>query len=342
MGLIASAIFLVIIGGILNGSFAIPMKHMPHIKQEKLWFVFSWWAYLIIPIATFLILDHNFINIILCVAPSYIYVPLLGGLLWGLGMICMCFAFKHIGIGVVFVINIGIGTAGGALLPLIFIHPNRFLTFFGLFIVAGVILFIIGVISAGIAAKIRDDIKRTTLSNKNNLRPLLGIILSILAGISSAFQGFSYAYSASGFQTGKLLSSNSHLVVGNLPWLLIFLGGFLPYMIYFLIASLKRKSFGTTPDNRVSFKYHLMIFVMALLFFECALFYGKATLLIGALGPIIIWPIYMVFIVLTSNFWSFKYGEWKGSSALSKSIMAFAISVQIVAVVILAYAATLA
>jgi len=337
MEIIITSIVLVIIGGALNGSFAIPMKHMPNIKEDKLWFVFSWWGFLIIPLITFFILDSNFIKIIFLVPPSYIIIPLLGGIFWGFGMIFMSLAFRYIGIGAVFVINIGIGTAGGALLPLVFIHPDKLFTTFGGLITIGVILFIIGVISASIAAKIRD--KAANDKDMSSNHSIKGVIFSIIAGFTSAFQGFSYAYGASGYLTENLLSQHNSLLLTNLPWCLIFVGGFFPYMIYFLIQSKKKKATSQKSEYKISFINHILIVIMGLLYFECVIFYSKATLLLGALGPIIIWPIYMVFIVITSNFWGFMYGEWKGSPARSRKIILSAIGCQLIAVAVLAIAA---
>jgi len=255
MIVVLSSIILVILAGASNGSFATPVKHLHHLPQEKLWYIFSFWGFLIVPVVTFALISSDFIKISLMVNWSYILVPLIGGAIWGVGMVLFSLALRYIGIGVAFMINIGLATALGTLFPLMLLSYKPTSIQFKILIAIGIILFITGVVLSGQAAKKRDKVKK--LSQKSHeSKALLGIILTIFTGISSAIQGTSFAYSVQGYlQLDQ--SEHSSLLLTSLPWLWLFLGAFIPYALYFAYVNFKQKP--TTDANskiKVNLKSH--------------------------------------------------------------------------------------
>jgi len=77
---------------------------------------------------------------------------------------------------------------------------------------------------------------------------------------------------------------------------------------------------------------------MSILFFECVLIFGYASGLLGDFGPIIGFPIFMVFIILSSNFWGMKHGKWYGANQKTIKKMITSIFILKIAVIILATA----
>lgn len=332
MEILGVAIIMVIIGGMLNGTFAIPGKFIKTLGEDRMWFYVSIWAYLVVPFVTLWILYPHFIHALFEVSPSYIVAAFVGGAVWGVGMIFCLLGFRYVGLSVTYAINIGMGTAGGSILPLLFMHRSKLNTMFGHIIILGVGIFIIGIIFAALAAKERDANKNSS-SGKNHSK--IGIMCAILAGIGSMTQGYVFAYSTSGFLNSPHLQHVSVLVRSNLPWIWIFLGGLFPNVIYFGIVARRKKAVTVCKSG---LKGHiisqLLIIIMAILFFECLILYGFAAGLIGSVGPIIAYPIFMVFIVLTSNFWGFKFGEWHGASKKARFLICIAISVLVLAVIL--------
>ena len=89
----------------------------------------------------------------------------------------------------------------------------------------------------------------------------------------------------------------------------------------------------TLPDTR---KYFLFGVIMGLCVFGSMVIYSKASQIIGELGPVVGWPLYMIFIILTANFWGYIHGEWKGVSKRVAFVMFSGIALLVVAVVNLA------
>ncbi len=336
------AIIFVIVAGILNGSFAFPTKYMSKWQEENIWLVYSLWGFLIIPLLTLLYLSPNVLTIFEYTPAHILWVLFGGGLIFGIGMICFAISFRLLGLGLAFVVNIGIGTAGGAMLPLIIMHPGDILTPFGITEMSGIVLFIIGVIIAAIAGKTRDKNKPATAESRIKVTKhshIIGIVLCIIAGFASAIEGFTYAYCVPAMKMiGIHYLHIRPLAAINAPWLGIFAAAFIPYFIYFLVLSIKNKSLHNVVRLDTS-KYWLWQIVMGIFYFICMIFYSKASMVLGKLGPVIAWPMFMIFIVITSNFWGWQQKEWKACGKKAASLMSVSLLFLIIAVVAFAFAA---
>ena len=327
---ILTALLFAILAGAINGSFVAPINYIKT-SPIKVWFYFSFWGFVIVPLATFFLVDPQFYHLLFQVPLEAVLVPLVAGFIWGVGMICLSIALKYIGIAVAFVINIGIATAGGALIPLIFFPQQAVSALFMFLIVTAVVFLLAGVLYAGVAANQREKERRHNMqANSTHKTAMLAVLITVFAGISSAFQGAGYAYALSYYEALAPMM-NKTFILAILPWFFVFLGGFTPYMLYFAILNIKRKD----QQERLTLKSHLLISLMAIMFFESTVSYAKASAILGALGPIIAWPLFMIFIILVSNLWGVKYKEWQGASKASKAKMIFAIGLLILAIIIL-------
>jgi len=230
------AILLIVLAGSLNGSYTTPMKFIHGKTENQIWLHFAIWAYLLIPLITFLILDHKFLEYYFLLPTKYTLIALIGGMIWGIGMVCFSLAFKHIGIGVAFAINVSLGTAGAALLPLLLLHTDKIFSLFGLFVILGVAAFILGVVFISQACTERDRYKE---QDHHSISYKVGIIFAICAGLGSMSQGLSFAYTSVAFTNASELQDISLFVRSNLQWFLLFVGAFVPYLLYFLYSSEK-------------------------------------------------------------------------------------------------------
>ncbi len=67
------------------------------------------------------------------------------------------------------------------------------------------------------------------------------------------------------------------------------------------------------------------------------LFCQAQALIGGDLAPTIAWPLFMIFIVLTANFWSFVHGEWNGAGAKAKKLITSSLVLFIAAVIVFGF-----
>lgn len=336
-----SAVLLTLIAGVANGSFALPTKYVTSWNFENIWLNYSFWAFLILPWATILILDPHVFSVYR-LAPSYLIVLIMaGGFLFGIGQICFAQALNMIGLGLGFAINIGLATGLGFLLPLLTLHRAQLFTDVGLATLLGLVFIIIGLVLSFIAGQRRDQRMKilNAASSKPQSRYALGIFLAILAGLCSAEQNFTFALT-SHLPKLAMVTGIDSLASAIIIWPPFMTCCFIPYAIYMLIKHSKNNSFWLYREPG-TLSNLLLCVVMAILWFGSLILYSKSAQLIGKLGPIIAWPLFMVLTILTSHFWGWRHHEWAGYKASIKRLALFSMSSLVIAVIILAYSATL-
>ncbi len=337
---ILTALVLCIIAGFINGSFATPTKWMTKWKEENIWLGFGLFGYFILPLVTILVLAPNIFSDISLVSSNYIWILILGGLAWGIGQVFFALAFRMIGLGINFVINIAFGTAGGALIPLLW-HRGLIGTTYSYLQLLGVIIFIVAVIlgatagAARIKAK-KENTKREEHGSKHTLLLVLGIIFAILAGLGSMAQGSSFAFSNPQLLSAATGHGASALASGTISFVIVFLAAGVPNVIFFLVKNIQNKSLSkfSTPGTG---KYWFYLVLMAIGAWGSVVLFCKANLVIGGdLAVTIAWPLFMVFIILTANFWSFVSGEWKNAGGKAVKMISTSIALFVVAVIVFA------
>ncbi|MBN1283646.1 MAG: hypothetical protein JXA24_07750 [Proteobacteria bacterium] len=347
MHLIIMALVLVLVAGFINGSFAAPMKYMVRWEEENTWFAFSFWGFLILPWLSILVMGHDVIAVVKALPPNVLVAMIAGGIAFGLGQIAFALSFRYVGIGLAFVINISMGTAGSALIPILW-HKGVMGTPYSYAQLIGIAIFILAVLLGTAAGAARDRNKAGAQEAEGRTKKIepgklvLGVVLAIIAGAGSVAQGVSYIWAnpsvskiaVDEFGQGKLAS-------GVIAWVVIFSSAWIPYVIYFLALNVKRRSFSKLALPGTG-KYWLLAVLMGVGFWGSLIFFSKASQEIGGdLAPTIAWPLFMVFIILTSNLWSWKSGEWKGAGRSAGIRMLASLALFVAAIAVFSYSGTL-
>jgi L-rhamnose-H+ transport protein len=333
------AFFLFCLAGIINGSYAFPLKSIKGWQFENIFLNYAVWAFLILPWLFFFILYPHALDVYQQASIRDIGILLIGGLLFGVGQICFTLALRMIGLGLSFVLNIGIGTGLGFLAPLVFLHSHQLATAFGLVTILGTVLIIAGLIFCFVAGRHRNRKQhKTSPFKKENYLP--GVMLAATAGIFSAGQNFTFASTAS-MQTLALHLGVSSLAAANVIWPMFLLFASIPYIAYMLYLHKKEQSFQVY-QWRTSVRYIPIAFVMGLFWYGSLILYSLGSHYIGKLGPVIGWPLFMVTIILTSNFWGWRHGEWTAVGRKIFRQFKWGIGLLVIAVVVLALSVMLA
>ncbi len=346
------ALVLVLIAGFINGSFAAPVKYMHRWKEENVWLIFSLWGFLLLPWISILVMAPQVGSALRTLPPELVWTMLLGGAAFGIGQIAFATSFRYIGLGLAFVINISMGTAGSALIPILW-HQGVMGTSYSYVQLGGIFFFIVAVCLGAAAGAARDRYKRSALGQEwpahgegpRKIAPgrvLLGISLAIIAGLGSIGQGVTYIWvNPSVSHIAMQQFGIKGLAASTIAWVLIFSAAWVPYVLYFLILNLKNKSLPCTLTPRTGL-YWLLTICMGVGFWGSLIFFSKASNVIGGdLAPTIAWPLFMVFIILTSNFWGWKSGEWKGAGRMAGRRMGISLILFVIAIVVFSYSSKL-
>lgn len=331
------ALLLVFLAGSINGSFATLSKHMPKWNFENIWLQYSIWAFIILPWLTIFILVPNIFQILHATPMYYLTIIIAGGTLFGLGQIGFALAINMIGIGLAFTICLGLSMSLGSLLPLILQHTNKIFTMNGLLTLLGTSLALLGLIAVSYAGHLRDQSKKSFFSRESHSKHfyLLGIFFATLAGLFSALQNLSFSLTAP-MHTIALHLNARPLGADNIIWPLFLTFSFIPYALYMLFLHKKNRSFHHYRTKQTA-HYFLFSLVMGLFWFSSIILYSKSSKLIGSLGPVIIWPLFMTLIILTSFFVSLWYKEWETNNKRIKKIVWSGIGLLILAILFFSY-----
>lgn len=349
MEFILIPLLFVLFAGFINGSFAAPMKYMVKWEEENIWLVFSIWGFLLLPWISILVMAPETFNVVAAIPPKLLWTIILGGIGFGLGQIAFALSFRYIGIGLAFVINISMGTSGSALIPLIW-HKGIMGTAYSYAQIVGIVIFILAV-SLGTAAGAARDRQKRTAENEmgkgqtKKIRPgmlLLGFVLAVVAGAGSVSQGVTYIWANP--TVSKIAAENfqiSSLASDTITWVIIFTAAWIPYMIYFLTRCITNKNLSNIFASG-SEKYWFLTIFMGVGFWGSLIFFSKASEAIGGdLAPTVAWPLFMVFIILTSNFWSWKSGEWDHAGSKAFARMTVSLALFVLAIVAFSYSSSL-
>ncbi len=71
------------------------------------------------------------------------------------------------------------------------------------------------------------------------------------------------------------------------------------------------------------------------------MFFSEASIVVGGnLAPMITWPLFMVFIILVSNFWGWVTGEWKNAGRKAISYIWLSVVVFVIAIIVFSISST--
>jgi L-rhamnose-H+ transport protein len=322
------AFALAITAGILNGSYAFPLRYIKHTRDNQIWSLFSILTFLISPWLVLFFLDRHGLKVLYHLPLSIVIFLLIGGLFFGIGMVLFTLSLKYIGMGVSFILNISINTVTVSLAPLIFLDPNKLHSKIGMLEIIAMIIFIIGVI---LSAKSVIERKQKVKIVNDTRRVMMGIVFGITSGLFTAAQGVSYSCTLPVITHIILAAGNSAIFAANLGWVYIFNAAFLPYFLYFTYKQPRRD----IPTKFCANNYFFLI-LMAVCYYSSLILFSYATVMVGNLGAIICWPLFMISIILTSNFWGLVSGEWKNAETDSITYAVLSIAALITAMLVLA------
>src|SRR6266481_9615829 len=187
-GNVVSALAVVILAGILNGSFAAPMKRITGWQWENSWLVFAVSGLLVLPwIITFATVPR-LASTYAGASPSTLVKVILFGLLWGVGATLFGLGISRVGLALGFALILGITASFGSLLPLAILHPEQLAAKRGLALLVGTVVMLLGLVFLALAGRARER----DLGTGNHVRSgfTVGLIVCIFSGIFSSMLNF--------------------------------------------------------------------------------------------------------------------------------------------------------
>ena len=301
---------MVTLGGILQGSFAAPMKRMWAWRWENTWLLFALFGLLVLPWMIDFATVPNVANVYAGTAPSTLIKVFLFGLLWGVGSTLFGLAINRVGMALGFALILGITSSFGSLIPMAILHSEQLLTKRGLALIAGSAVMILGLVFLALGGRVREH----DLGTGNGARSgfAVGLVLCVFSGIFSSMMNFSFVFGDE-LRVRALQSGASNAMASNSIWALTLTGGFVVNFLYCVYLLNTNRTWSVFREGNPS-GYWLLGILMGMLWFGGTVLYGIGAASLGALGGIIGWPIFMTVDIIGALFWGAVSGEWRGAS----------------------------
>lgn len=327
----ASGLLILILAGVLNASFTLPMKYTRRWAWENTWLAWSLIALLLLPVVvTWSTVPH--LSEIYHSAGAGIVLEVVGfGAGWGVAQVFFGLAVNAIGIALTFSLVLGTSAAVGTLVPLLRLHPERLNTPAGHGVLAGVLLVIAGVLVCAIAGRKRENALKSNEGPQSSAT--LGLLLAILCGFGASFVNLGLAFGTPLIYSARLFGANA-LNASNAVWMPLMLAGAVPNVLYCAWLLEKNRTGNRFANGGLS--HWGLTFAMAAFWFGSTLLYGLSTVRLGAWGPVLGWPLFMSLIVITASLLGMFTGEWKDSGAAPLRIQWTGVALLVVAVFVLA------
>ncbi|MFG6685798.1 L-rhamnose/proton symporter RhaT [Mariniflexile sp. HNIBRBA6329] len=230
------------VGGISAASCYLPSTKTKGWSWNTFWLAQSIFAWLIVPTVLAWLTVPNFFSIIAEAPSKPFWMALFLGGIYGFGGMSFGKAINHIGYSLTYTIAIGISAVVGTIMPLmVFGGLGDFFTKPGGGIVLlGMLLSIVGVIICGWAGfKKEKDLDADKL-NKAGFNMMLGLGLTIIAGVLSGVFNLSLEY---GQPIADMAAENgAGQFEGNAKLVVSTLGCFIVNFIWYIIVGFKQKT----------------------------------------------------------------------------------------------------
>ena len=222
---------LVVVGGIMQGTYFLGLKYVNPWKWENIWALYAVFALLVLPIGLAVITVPHLGEMLGHTPSSALTMVFLYGAGWGIGSVLSGLGVALMGMAMGVSVLLGVTAAIGTFVPLVVNTPQLVFTPKGLLVILSVITLLVGVWLAAVAGKKRDEsISAQPVSlEKGSFRT--GLLICVFSGIFSAMINMAFAFSQpmvkAGLETG---ATNSGAL--NAVWMVALAGGFIANGIY--------------------------------------------------------------------------------------------------------------
>jgi len=315
-----------------------PQKKVTGWSWQTYWLAQAFICWLVLPlVVAYLTIPQ--LALVLKEAPaSAMQNSFLLGMGYGVGGTAFGIAIRYVGFSLTYAIAVGISCVLGTLLPpLVNNTLSDVLKGNGAeFLLTGVAMGAMGIALCGIAGRSKEKDIEKRQNDKAEFSLAKGLPLCFLAGVLSALYGFSLdqgqplaevaaKYGAGNFQ-------------GNVIYIFSNIGAFATTLLYCLYLHIKEKTwrqYASSPGQSLPLNY-FMSALTGLLWYGQFFFYGLGHVRMGNY-KFTSWAIHMIMLVLLSALAGLLMKEWKNSSYKTKRWLFSAISILIIAVLLLTY-----
>ncbi len=307
----SAGLFLLLIAGVMQGAFPLPMKFAGKWKWEHLWGWYSVLAFIVLPfVMAWLTVPH--LGQVYGNAPKPALWEIAAfGIFWGCGSVLYGLGIDALGMALGFSIMTALTTALGALVPLAVLTPDLLWRRNGLLIMAGNVVTMAGVVVCALAGEQRDrlrgGVEPAIIGRRRSFAAAL--VICVAGGALSAMFNFGYAFGQPLVRSATALGATPDDAL-NAVWLVMLPAGGLINLAYCTHLMRKNRSGSLLLSGRTA--EWSSGAVMAILWTGSVIVYGWGANALGRLGSTLGWSLWNAILIVTTVMCGLLTREWHG------------------------------
>ncbi|HEX4022145.1 MAG TPA: L-rhamnose/proton symporter RhaT [Acidobacteriaceae bacterium] len=323
----------IILGGLMEGLFTLPVKITPKWSWENIWGAGSLCALILVPGPLLLITVPHFQNVYAAAPSAAILWAILFGAGWGLGGIFFGLGVSALGLSLGTSLIMGLVAIGGSVVPLLLQHRDQLFGKSGAALLSGIGIMILGLALCARAGSLKTATGASSKTGSFSPAFSLGLFYCIAAGLLSALVNFALIFGAP-IANPAIAQGLDAATANNAVWALVFAANYLVNLGYCFYLGFRKQTLVKffLPGTG---SYWILAMVMGLLWAGGIVVYGRGASMEGIYGPVFGFPIMLIASILTGNFTGAILAEWRGAPARAKRTMQWSVAIMIVAIVTL-------
>src|SRR5258708_29862970 len=230
-GSVVWGLAVVVLAGIVQGSFAAPMKRMSAWRWENTWLLFALSGLIILPWIIAFAIGPNLLEVYSGGSTATLIKVVLFGLLWGAGATLFGLGISRVGLALGFALILGITASFGSLIPMAILHPEELFLKRGVALIVGTIIMVLGLVFLALAGRTREHDLGTSGGARSSFTG--GRLICILSVLFSSMFDFSFVFGDE-LRLHALQAGASNAMAANPIWALTVTGGFVSNFLYCL------------------------------------------------------------------------------------------------------------
>lgn len=312
-----------------------PQKKIKHWSWQTYWLAQAFVCWLILPVVIALCTIPQLWQVLQEAPQSAMWKSFLLGMGYGIGGTAFGIAIRYVGFSLTYAVSVGISCVFGTLLPALLKgnFSEVVSSIGGNYIIWGIVLGATGILVCGIAGRKKEKDIENSNNNPSGFSLSKGLPICILAGLLSAFYGFSIDQGQPIADVAAVYGAGNYQ--SNVIYIFSNTGAFVTTALYCIYLHTTQKTFKQYTQN-AGFKNYLMAIITGLLWYGQFFFYGLGHVRMGPY-KFSSWAIHMIMLVLISALVGLLLKEWKNTIKTTKLYLATALLILVISVLIITY-----
>lgn len=294
---------------------------------EAVWFLYSLFGIIIFPWITGLATCPHLLEALASVSTGKLISIGVFGFGWGIGCQLFGMGINMVGNSLGFALILGLAATLGNVVPLVVLNTDLVATATGAWDFTGLALAIIALVASAYAGILKErdlasaaalldagDGAKETEKSGNFMK---GVTICVLSGVLSACLNFANTFGAPIADAAVEKGAPETMKLNAIYCVSIAAGG-IPNLLYTGFTVARNGDWPMKHGAGAFVKNVLLAATMGILWFGSNVAFGAAASMLGDLGTVVGFPIYIIGMVIVANVSGIVQGEWKGAGSKAK------------------------